>query len=307
MSLLLSTAWNAFRHTNVKKLIFEIKKTGFKEVELSFNLTSSMVRDIAGLVKNKEIKVISLHNFCPIPEGLKRCVALPDYYSISSTNERERQTAIKYAERTIRTAADLNAKAVVLHTGRVEIADHTKELIRFYEKGSKDSRQYVRLKNKMVCERKKRSSRYISNTLKSLESLSRYAERLKIKLGVENRFYYREIPSFEEIGIILKRFQGSSVYYWHDTGHAQIMENLGFTSQKGLLDAYGNQLLGMHMHNVRGCKDHMPPCKGDIDFRSFRPYVTLKTIKVIEAHYPATAQDLAKSRLLLEKIFDGKK
>ena len=83
MSLLLSTAWNAFRHTNAKKLIFEIKKTGFQEVELSFNLTSSMVRDIAGLVKNKEIRVISLHNFCPIPDGIKRCAALPDYYSMS--------------------------------------------------------------------------------------------------------------------------------------------------------------------------------------------------------------------------------
>ncbi len=307
MSLLLSTAWNAFRHTNAKKLIFEIKKTGFKEVELSFNLTSSMVRDIAGLIKRNEIRVISLHNFCPIPEGIKRCAALPDYYSMSSSNERERQAAIKYAKRTLRTAADLNAKAVVLHTGRVEIADHMKELIRFYEKGLKDSRQYGRLKNETACERRRRSSPYISNTLKSLENLSRYAERLKIKLGVENRFYYREIPSFEEMGIILKRFQGSSVYYWHDTGHAQVMENLGFTSQKALLDAYGNRMLGMHMHNVCGCKDHMPPSKGDIDFRLFRPYVTTKTIKVIEAHYPATAQDLAKSRLLLEKIFDGRK
>ncbi len=307
MSLLLSTAWNAFRHTNAKKLIFEIKKTGFQEVELSFNLTSSMVRDIAGLVKNKEIRVISLHNFCPIPDGIKRCAALPDYYSMSSLDERERQKAIKYAERTIRTAAALNAKAVVLHTGRVEIADHTKELIRLYEKRLKGSRQYSCMKNEMTRERKRRSGSYVSNTLKSLEKISRYAESLKIKLGIENRFYYREIPSFEEIGIILKRFQGGSVYYWHDTGHAQVMENLGFTPQKDFLDTYGHQLLGMHLHNVHGCKDHAPPCKGDIDFRLFRPYVTAKTIKVIEAHYPATGQDLAKSRLLLEKIFDGRK
>jgi sugar phosphate isomerase/epimerase len=266
-----------------------------------------MVREIAGLVKNKEIKVISLHNFCPIPEGIKRCAALPDYYAMSSLDEQERQTAIKYAKRTISTAASLNAKAVVLHTGRVEIADHTKELIKLYEKRPKDPRQYNSLKNEMIRERKRRSSPYFSNTLKSLDKLIRYAERLKIRLGIENRFYYREIPSFEEISTILERFQSGSVYYWHDTGHAQVMENLGFTSQKALLDAYGSRLLGMHLHNVHGCKDHAPPSKGDIDFRSFRPYVTEKTIKVIEAHYPAKAQDLTKSRLLLEKIFDGKK
>lgn len=307
MSLLLSTSWNAFRHKNAKKLIFEIKKTGFYAVELSFNLTQPMVRDIAGLVKNKEIKVGSIHNFCPIPDGIKRFSALPDYYSMSSVNERQRQTAIKYTQRTIRTAAALNAKAVVLHTGRVEVSDHTKQLIGLYERGLGDSRQYTCLKQRMIRERKACAAPFLNNTLRSLESLSRYAERFKIKLGIENRFYYCEIPSFKETSIILKQFQGSGIYYWHDTGHAQVMENLGIVRHKDFLDAYGKRLLGIHLHNVRGCKDHTPPYRGDMNFKLLRPYVTAGTIKVVEAHYPATAEELIKSRLLLEKIFHGRK
>lgn len=306
MPLLLSTSWNAFRHTSGKALIFEIKKTGFQEVELSFNLTSSMVKEIAGLVKDKKIKVGSLHNYCPIPDGLERRAALPDCYSMSSTDEKQRRLAIKYTKRTILTAAALNANAVVLHTGRVEISDGTKQLIALYDKGLKNSLQFKRIKNRMAGERKKQAGTFLDNTLKSLEELSRYAQKLKIKLGVENRVYYREIPGFKEIGVILQRFKGGNVYYWHDTGHAQIMDNLGFSVHKEYLDAYGKYMLGMHIHNVRGCKDHQPPHKGDIDLKILKAYVKPQTMKVIEAHYPATSQELIKSRQLLAKMFNEK-
>ncbi|MFA5156238.1 MAG: sugar phosphate isomerase/epimerase [Candidatus Omnitrophota bacterium] len=306
MPLLLSTSWNAFRHTSGKELIFEIKKTGFQEVELSFNLTSQMVKEIAGLVKAKKIKVGSLHNYCPIPNGLERRAALPDCYSMSSTDEKQRQLAIRYTKRTIRTAAALDAKAVVLHTGRTEICDNTRQLMELYDKGLKNSLQFKRIKRRMTGDRKKQVGAFLNSTLKSLEELGRYAEKLKIKLGVENRVYYREIPGFKEVGAILERFKDGNIYYWHDTGHAQIMENLGFAVHREYLDAYGKYMLGMHIHNVRGCKDHQPPHKGDIDLKILKPYVKAQTIKVIEAHHPATAQELIKSRQMLAKMFNEK-
>src|SRR3989338_11544432 len=135
MGLSLSTAWNAFRYNDGEGIVQEIRGLGFEEIELSFNLTKKIVADIARLVKKKQIRVHSLHNFCPIPDGIERREALPDCYSLASSDEEIRALAVKYTKVSIDTACQLNARAVVLHCGRVETGEHTRELISAYNAG----------------------------------------------------------------------------------------------------------------------------------------------------------------------------
>jgi len=304
MTLAISTSWNAFRFSEGEKLLFEISRLGFNAVELSFNLNSEMVDGIAALARRLKISIESVHNYCPIPDGLSRQEALPDYYSLASLNEEERTLAVKYAKRSIDTAARLGAKAVVLHCGRVEVADYTRELINLYNQGKNNSGEFHELKNKMVRERSLESGKFLTQALLSIEELNAYAQIKGQLLGIETRFYYREIPNIDEIGLILDKFSNSRVFYWHDTGHAQLMENLGLASHLDFLERYGRRMIGIHLHDILGCQDHLAPLQGKIDFSIFKPYLKESTLKVIEAHQPATAEELIKSRNFISRIYD---
>jgi sugar phosphate isomerase/epimerase len=304
MTLAISTSWNAYRSENGAGLLFEINQLGFKTIELSFDLTVSLVNSIAKESVKLGISIQSLHNYCPIPKGLTPKQALPDCYSLASLEERERSLAVKYTKSSIDTASRLGAKAVVLHCGRVQIPDSTRHLINLYNQGLKDRADFIKLKEEMICQRNIHAPAFLEQVLISLDELNTYAKIKGVFLGIETRFYHCEIPDIFEIGVILKKFCNSQIYYWHDTGHAQLMENLGFVKHKDFLDLYGNSLIGVHLHDILGCQDHLAPLTGTMDFALLKPYLTKDTLKVIEAHYPATVEDLIKSRDFISKLFD---
>jgi sugar phosphate isomerase/epimerase len=304
MDFALSTSWNASRSENTKELLFEISQLGFKQVELGFNFTAAMVSQFADLAGSFDMRPVSLHNYCPIPDEFSRDKALPDCYSMASLDEFQRLQAVKYVKRTIDMASALGAKAVVLHCGRVEVVDRTRQLINLYDRGEKDSAEFTDIKSRMRAERDDLAQGFLNRTLKSLDQLNKHAKEQNILLGVETRFYHREIPSFDELKVILDKFKYSQVFYWHDTGHAQLMENLGFVRHQDFLEAYSDRLLGVHLHDIASCRDHLAPGQGKLDFSILNPYLKTDTIKVIEAHAPASGLDIIKARQYLTEIFD---
>jgi len=111
-------------------------------------------------------------------------------------------------------------------------------------------------------------------------------------VGIENRYYLREMPDKEEIGIILDRFLGGPVGYWHDTGHAAVFETLGIGKQEELLQAYAPYMVGIHLHDALKLDDHKPPGKGEIAFEMVKQYIPEQAIKIMEIHPQAQGEEI---------------
>ena len=61
-----------------------------------------------------------------------------------------------------------------------------------------------------------------------LKKLLPAAEAQGIKLGIENRQALEELPFESDFQFLFRELASPNLVYWHDTGHAQIKENLGF-------------------------------------------------------------------------------
>lgn len=299
----ISTAWNRQRHERAAPMIQEIRSTGVGRIELSLTLTQELVREIHALAQDGRIEITSLHNFCPIPDGLAWEKAGPDVYSLSSLNEAEREEAVRYTERTIETARLLGARAVVLHCGRVEMEDPGKALAALYDLGRKGSVEFELLRESALRIRQERAAPHREQVLKSLDRVSRTAQSAGVALGIETRYYVREIPFLGEMGEILDAFPGRPVHYWHDMGHARVQEVLGLTPPGYYLERHGTRLLGFHIHNVQGTRDHQAPLDGELDLASIAPHVREETLLVLESR-KGTAEDLASGVRALRQVLN---
>src|SRR5208283_5010390 len=106
-----STCWNSHRHTDGRAMLREIQSLGFDHAELSHGIRISLLPGILEAVDAGEMKISSLHNFCPLPMGVLH--AAPNLYKFSSTNSRERENAWRHTLKTTETAERVKARAVV--------------------------------------------------------------------------------------------------------------------------------------------------------------------------------------------------
>jgi sugar phosphate isomerase/epimerase len=247
----ISTCWWHNKVGRADNIVGEILRLGLEGVELEYRITHTMYREMKPRLKGT-LQVLSVHNVFPIPEGLGPDAGSGDLFLLSSTDSEERSRAVKYTIRTIEHAHDLEAQAVVLHLGRVDMQSPEEEFSRLYSGGVIHEKEALAFTDDQRHTRQAIARKNLDAVLRSLEKLNKEAEKKGVSLGIENRYHFHEIPDFEEIGLILKTFQGGHIRYWHDVGHARVQENLGIIGHNDLLKAYSEQMIGIHLHDVRG-------------------------------------------------------
>ncbi|MCF7668486.1 MAG: sugar phosphate isomerase/epimerase [Verrucomicrobia bacterium] len=262
-------------------MLREIRELGFEYAELSHGIRLSLVPGIIEAVENGEIKICSLHNFCPLPIGITH--AAPNVFKFTSDDKRERDKAYRYSLQTIEMAAKLGAEVVVLHLGSVDMRPYTKKLLRLVEHGKKGGAKYERICLKAIEKREKKKEKHFELMKEILRDLEVEAEKRGVKLGIENRETLEEIPFETDFMLLLNDFPDGPIGYWHDMGHAQIKENMGFIEHKMHLESLADRLLGVHIHDVQfPDRDHCPPGTGDIDFDALKGFIKPDHLKVFE-------------------------
>ena len=283
-------------------MLREIRELGFGHAELSHGIRLSLVPGILEAVDGGDIQITTLHNFCPLPLGISR--AAPNVFKFTSLDRRERENALRHTLKTLELAERVKAKLVVLHMGAVEIRDYTDKLIEMVGEGHRETPKYRRLCEEAEVKREARKERHQEVAFELLRQIEEEARRRGLLLGVENREALEEIPFESDFPSFLFEFRGGVVRYWHDTGHAQIKENLGFIQHAMHLESMAEDLAGFHIHDVEfPGRDHRPPGKGMIDFAALKPFVKPEHIKVIELSPSLTHEEVLAGAAHIQSIW----
>jgi sugar phosphate isomerase/epimerase len=144
----------------------------------------------------------------------------------------------------------------------------------------------------------------VTHLYESLKILVPEAEKLGLKLGCENREAVQELPLETDFAGFLRDFPSPAVCYWHDCGHAQIKQNLGFIRHEEFLASLASRLAGFHIHDVKfPAMDHCPPGSGDIDYAALKPHVKPDHIKVFELSPKVPAESALRGIAYLKNIW----
>ena len=263
-------------------MLQEILDLGFEWVELGHGIRLSLMEGVQRYYDAGKVQISTLHNFCPLPIEITR--PAPDCYQFSSYRDAERERAVKLTFQTIDFAKRLGARLVVLHLGSVPIDRYTDQLVEMAETGEHLSRRYVKTKLKAVEERERKVAPYLQRSKECLLRIIDHAVKNGIKLGVEGRHGYEEIPTEMEATALLEEINAPEVVgYWHDFGHIQVKENLGFVDHAEWLAHISPRMLGGHLHDTEWPgKDHRPPFTGNIDYDKLVPLIPRQTLLVWE-------------------------
>lgn len=286
----LSSCWLSHRHEDGYAMLKEIANMGFEYAELSHGIRVTLVPGILKAVEEGWIKISSTHNFCPLPVGVMH--AAPNYYQPSSPNKQERDMWAHQTLQTLDLTSKIKAPYVVMHSGSIVgrfFFDPFKKVENLRnslgpETDLTESMEFQSALEKATTKVMKKADMALQNNVYSFSRVLPEAKKLGLKLCAENREGFMELPLDSKFSQFLDQLPvQEAVGYWHDTGHAQIKQLAGLTSQSDLLSVNNDRLCGFHIHDVTGNdKDHQELGTGSIDFEEVSKYFRPNHVLVLE-------------------------
>jgi sugar phosphate isomerase/epimerase len=275
----LSTMWAVGRFPSLADFFKAGRTLGFTRFELNHAVNSAM---LDGLSLNGTISAV--HEPCPADPSA--AVLKERNWLVSAPDEEDRSQGVAAIRRSIDLAHRVGARVVVLHPGRVDIDPVLESTLVDLHKVDRFSQpEYAEAKERLTAARAAQAESNMRSVRRSLLELAEYAARMSIRLGLENRLHYQEIPLPDELDELLDLGCGEVIGYWHDVGHAQVLEHLGFHTHEEWLRRFAGpegRVIGVHLHDVVGLTDHLAAGLGQVDWDMVASYLPSSALRTCE-------------------------
>ena len=291
----LSTMWHVDQSVPFNETFETARKIGISRSELNHQVTP---QHLAGW--ERDLNYIStVHDPCPAPESLEQLKENDTL--VSSLDEAKRRAAVDLVKHTLDFAVALGARSVVLHSGSVQCdRSRDRQLRKLFDAGLRDADEFASLRDEMVRHRAHFAPPHLEALKKSLLELIEFSRGSGVTIGVENRYRYYDLPLPDEMEQILLLSDENHFGFQLDTGHAHALEALGVCEKNTWLTRFGSRIIGVHLHDVRGLKDHQVPGRGEVDFSLIATHLPENCQKTMEITPHATPDEIAKGLKYLE-------
>ncbi len=284
----LSTMWGIGQFENMADFFTAGSALGFTRFELNHGVNSAMLRS----VRLNGHRITSVHE--PCPADVSASVLKERTWLISAPDEGDRQAGVSAVRRSIDLARDLGARVVIVHPGRVDIdPDLEARVAQLFREGKSGGPEYAQAKERLMAARAAQAEINLRSVRRSLIELADYAAQQDIRLGLENRYNYHEIPLLDELDDLLNLGCGDVIGYWHDVGHAQALENMGFGAHEEWLRRFARHIVGAHLHDIVGLYDHLAAGLGRMDWDMIARYLPDDALRTCEFRNTSLPQQIA--------------
>jgi len=304
MDFFISTNWNSTRHATGEALADECLALGFDGVELGYRLNELLAEGIRRRVTAGMLKVSSVHAYCPAPLGAPN--GHPELYLPASRDADDRAMAVVLLQRSLNFAAEVGARAIVVHAGRVDDVEPDSEaLLDSADDDGIDSERYQKLLSRSQSQRTRRVKRHLESLRRSLDTLLPRCAQLNVALCLENLPSIEAVPNEDEMLELIAAYNSPHFGYWHDMGHGQVRANLGWIkSHRETAERMLPHTRGLHIHDVTPPdRDHLPPGLGELPFADFAFYGRANLLRVVEPAPGVRADELRDSLAFLKRTW----
>jgi hypothetical protein len=197
------------------------------------------------------MSVLGLESPCPRPAARR-----PPW--LAGADPDERQAAARACQATLRRAAEVGARVVVVKLGELSGFEPAAVLRKLARRELGDE-----AREKLIETRRSLSLRALDRARFGLDQVLAAAATAGVTLGIANRARWYEIPSAAETAALVDELRGAPVAPWYDTAAAHVRRALGFGNGRPAVERAA--ACGVWLGDAAGPRLGLPWGTGEVD------------------------------------------